>query len=333
MFASFGRYYQELMTSGAIWYFNEGQKFWFVDYDNDPRFVPADGDSNGWIATIQPENDDLEGQYYDEFTLGYEREIGAAAKFTLRGIYRTLRQGVEDGIIDPDTWASYWGNPGSGELSAFPKMKRNYGALELTYQQRIREDLSVLASYVLSRNYGNYSGLFDSDYGNPYPNASAQFDTPDGVVNAEGLLPNDRTHVFKISGSYRMGAGVTVGAFGTWESGTPLNEFGIDPKLGSGSPFPIFLQERGTAGHTPSIWDLSMRLTYEPSIFAGDLWRSRLTADFLHIGSQRAAVDYDQMHYNDVDSEGNQTDPNPTYGWATAYQPPMVVRLGLELLF
>jgi hypothetical protein len=314
-----------------MWYYNEGQRFLLVGYDHDPRFDSTGGDTLAYVVgEVQPENDDLEGQYFDEFTLGYERRIGRSGRFGVRGIYRTLGQGIEDGLADPatDTWV--WGNPGSGELSAFPRMKRNYSALELTFQQRTSNGLSFLASYVLSRSYGNYAGLFDSEYGNPYPNATGVFDTVDGLVDGEGLLPNDRTHVFKLSGSYRLGVGVSVGASGVWESGTPLNEFGSDPL---GPPYQAFLQERGTAGRTPAIWDVSMRITYEPSGFAGNRWRPRLTADFLHIGSEREAVNYDQVHYTAVDSEGNQIYPNPTYSQPIAYQPPMVVRLGIDVQF
>jgi hypothetical protein len=330
LFASFGRFYQELMTSGPSWYYNSGQRFLLIGWDHDPRFDPAGGDTSGsYSAEVQPELDDLEGQYFDEFTLGYERQIGAAAKVGLRGIFRTFRQGIEDCVIG-DTGAIIWGNPGSGNLDAFPRMERNYRALEMTYQQRLFDGLSILASYVLSRTHGNYPGLFDSEYGNPYPNASGLFDTVEGLLHGEGVLPNDRTHILKLSGSYRLSTGITIGAFGAWQSGTPLNEFGSHP---DGYPQMIFLQQRGTAGRTPSIWDLNMRISYEPSAFASSQVHPRLSVDFLHIGSRREAVNYDQAHYFNVDAEGNQTDANPTYGQPLAYQPPMAVRFGLEMRF
>jgi len=331
VFASAGRFYQELMTSGPMWYHNEKMQFLFVEWDHDPRFNPAGGDTSGSLTSaIQPENGDLEGQYFDELTAGYERQIGASTKVGVRGIYRTLRQGVEDCMSDLNTGAFAWGNPGSGALSAFPRMKRDYSALEVTYQQRISDGLSVMASYVLSRNHGNYAGLFDSEYGNQYPNAGGIYDTPRSLLNGEGLLPNDRTHVFKLSGGYRLGAGVTVGAFGAWQSGTPLNEFGSDPM---GYPWMAFLQKRGTAGRTPSLWDTNLRISYEPMMFTRDRWRPRFTMDLLHVGSQRKEVNYDQIHYSNVDTEGNQIDPNPTYGRAIAYQSPMLVRLGAEIGF
>ena len=47
---------------------------------------------------VASEVDDLEGQHYDEFTLGYERMIGRGFKAGVRGIYRTL-DGGEDPLL------------------------------------------------------------------------------------------------------------------------------------------------------------------------------------------------------------------------------------------
>jgi hypothetical protein len=44
-------------------------------------------------------------------------------------------------------------------------------------------------------------------------------------------------------------------------------------------------------------------------------------------------VDYDQFHYYNQDPDGNQIDPNPTYGEPIRYYPPTTVRLGLEFSF
>jgi hypothetical protein len=273
----------------------------------------------------------MEGQYFDEFTLGYERQVGLNAKLGVRGIYRILRQGVEDCWSTQDN--NYiFGNPGYGLLSEFPRMKRQYHALELSYQQTMGEHLSFLASYVLSRTYGNYEGLFDTEYGNGYVNATGLFDVPEQLNNGTGLLPNDRTHVFKLSGSYRIAGGLTIGAFGFLESGTPLNEWGHDPYPDQSWRI-ILLRQRGTAGRTPSTWDLNLRVTYQPPFAAEGRWRPKIIADFLHLASERRPINYDQMHYNAVDTEGNQTDLNLRYGQPNAWQPPMAVRLGAEVQF
>ena len=63
-----------------------------------------------------------------------------------------------------------WGNPGRGLVSEYPRPSRDYAALELTYQISGAERYNVLASYVLSRNRGNTTGIFPSDYGFGMPN-------------------------------------------------------------------------------------------------------------------------------------------------------------------
>jgi hypothetical protein len=62
-------------------------------------------------------------------------------------------------------------------------------------------------------------------------------------------------------------------------------------------------------------------------------WTQKLILDIFHIGSQRTPVSYEQVHYFNIDENGNQINPNPNYGRATRYHPPMTVRLGMELSF
>jgi len=96
----------------------------------------------------------------------------------------------------------------------------------------------------------------------------------------------------------------------------------------------MFLVERGSAGRTPSIWDLNLRLTHDLPWSAGPLSRGRLILDLLHVGSPREVVAVDQWHYTGLDPEtGEQTKPNLNYGAAIGHQPPMSARLGLELDF
>jgi hypothetical protein len=327
--ASYSRFYQEIPTYPLSFYYNDRSRFENVLYDHDPRVDPSGGEVQAAIGgTIQAKVPGMEGQHFDEFTLGYERRVGSRAKIGLRGLYRTLRQALEDGT-EPATLEWQFGNPGRGLLKAYPRAMRNYSALELSYA-RTEERMSVLASYVLSRTYGNYSGVFDSDVASAVPNCNPSFDVLELLDRGEGLLPNDRTHVLKLSGRYDLGRGATVGAVALWESGTPLNDFGASR---FGWPVVSFLRQRGTAGRTPTIWDLNLRVGYEPRFAAAWRWRPRLTVDVFHVASRRQAVNYDQVHYFAVDAEGNQTTPNPTYGLPTRYQPPMAVRLGVEVSF
>lgn len=326
IFGSFGRFYQELLTTLLTFNFMEEYADAFIEYDRDPRPIPAGEDSSLYVFySIRPAVKDLEGQYYDEFTLGYERLISKNFKFGLRGIYRPLRQAIQTGF-DPAAYNNFYGNFGKGDLSIFPKAKRDYKALELTLEKTGGRHFNFLATYVLSRNYGNYTGFFDSNINRGVPNSLLY--AVEGFKNATGLLPNDRTHVLKFSGAYRSDWGLTLGTSFLWQSGTPQNDFG-----GLVYASPTFLRQRGTAGRTPTVWDLNLRLGYDLKQLRHSAWKPRLLLDIFHVASQRRPVLFDELHYFTIDENGNQIDPNPLYGQATRFQPPMAVRLGFEVRF
>jgi hypothetical protein len=317
VFGSFGRFYQELHLELSNRTHNDLSAFAVTGFDHDPRVDPTGGIvllAGG--GEIHPEVEGLEGQHYDEFTLGYERQVANRLTVGARGIYRILREGIEDAIVE-DIGEYRYGNPGKGDLSDFPEMKREYTALELTAQMYGGAGYSVRASYVLSRNHGNYRGLIG------IPNYSAQYDLLEMLTNAEGLLDNDRTHVFKLSGSYELGSGLVAGTSFTWQSGTPLNV--MEGSLVPG--FVKFAQKRGTAGRTPSVWDLNLRFVYELTQLVKTTLQPRLILDVLHLGSQREPLRFDQVQNSDGIT------PNPTFGLPTRFQSPTAVRLGLEVDF
>jgi hypothetical protein len=267
----------------------------------------------------------LRGQYYDEFNLGYERAIGWNIKLGIQGVYRTLREAIDDVFLVEEN--SYqFGNPGSGILSAWPKPQRDYTALIISIERHRDEHFNFLASYVLARNYGNYAGVFDAFTHSQYPNNNIMFnDLENSRKNATGLVPNDRTHTFKFSGYYRLSFGLVTGITFIAQSGTPLSELAF-------SEHGIkFLSQRGSAGRTPAIWDLSARVMYELPLLP--TWKTRLILDVFHIASKQEAVDINQFKFRDIDENGNPTNPNPDYGLAWRYQPPMWLRLGMEVSF
>lgn len=330
VYASAGRFYQDITTSPLFWYYNLGSSFFAANYDHDPRSNPAGADTVGYLpGHIQPPLAGLQGQYSDEVTVGYERQLGTQSRLAVRGIERALRKGIEDGV---DLASGYAGlaNPGIGALQAFPPMTRRYAALELSVQGLERHGMRYLASYVLSRNSGDHEGLFDSRLNNPYPNATGLYDFIYQTTNATGPLPNDHTHVLKLAGSYRTHPGMTLGTLVIISSGSPVSEFGGTPL---GTPYYAFVGDRGSHGRTPATWDLNLRLGYEPPLVSGQRFHTRLTADFMHVASQRKPVRYDEVHYRALDSAGNETDPNPNYRKPIAFQPPMEVRLGAQTSF
>ncbi len=326
IFGSAGRYYEQVPLRFVGLYFSE-TGLYFIDYDHDPRLNPAGGDTLDISIGLHPEVKDLKGQHFDEFILGYEQTLGSRLKVGLKGIHRTQREVIEDGL-DPETDVFEIGNPGRGALSFFPKLKRNYIAIELT-AEKTGGRASYLAAYTLSRNYGNYTGLFDQDTGAANPNVSPTPDLIEQIPNSVGWLPNDRTHVFKFSGSYQFPVGLTVGGSFNYQSGTPLNEFGATYIPG----YNTLLRKRGSAGRTSAIWDLNLRLSYNLQQFFKAAAQPRLIVDAFHLFGERKAVKYDQVHYFAIDDDGNQTSPNPNYLKPTAYQPKPAVRVGIEVDF
>ena len=326
IYGSCGRYAQEFALITSIYYHTGNGAMAAIVYDHDPRYDSSGGDTlYNDPRTIKPEVKGLTEQYYDDFSLGYEFLAGWNLRAGIQGVYRTLREAIEDVYLQDEERYQY-GNPGSGILSAWPKAQRNYAAVILSIQRRGGEHFNFLASYVLSRNYGNYEGLFGSFNTMPFPNQSVAFDDLEtSRINAAGLLPNDRTHVFKFAGSYRFSFGLVTGISFTAQSGTPLSNY-------ASSYYGIkFLSQRGSTGRTPAVWDLSARLTYDLKLRS--TWHTKLILDIFHIASQRKPVYIDQRQYFALDENGNPYDLNPTYGEAYRYQPPLSVRIGFEVSY
>jgi len=328
---SYGRFYEQIQS----WILNVNEVYQEVYYyDHDPLENPSGGLMQ--VVGIPGQGhweSNLKGEYFDEFTLGYEFELYQSYKMGVRGIYREIKEIIQnsDDPTIPEYEQSYIGNPGRGILSHMPEPRREYKALEFTVEKFAGHHFNFFASYVLSRNYGNYTGVYSSDYGTDISHGGVAWDYPEQLINATGLLPNDRTHVFKFNGFYRTGFGLISGTAFTWQSGTPLSELGMLPPIRAAFGPDRFLSQRGTVGRTPDIWDLNLRLTYAIGRYFRLDSRTKLVLDILHLFSQRKAVLYDQIHYFNTDDEGNPTVPNPSYLEPLLYQPPMTVRLGLEI--
>jgi len=321
---SYGRFYEQVPgLTASFWWGPLNQTV--VSYPQDPRI-----DTTGRFPLQFYTNtaSHLRGQNYDEFTLGYERAVrGSIVK--ARGVYRMLREiltTADSFQVDPNSLVSMVANPGANPLAFLPRPNGRYLALELTVQKVDASPINFELSYVLSRHYGNYVGLYDQDAGVGNPNSGSNFSNPNELQNATGLLPNDRTHVFKAFGSRRVGRWLTVGSQVTMQSGTPLNYLGAAP-----DPYSfdfVFLRPRGTAGRTPWLWDLNLRIGYELATGKGT---TRIVLDVFHLFSEKRPVALVQQAFLAQDSTGQQINPNPIYGQVLARQPPMSVRLGVEI--
>ncbi len=202
-----------------------------------------------------------------ELAFGVERELGKRVAVGARYIHKQIDRAIEDvGQLDADGNEIYTiGNPGFGDAATvflgdgtavgpFPKAVRDYDALELTIDKRLADRWSARASYTISRLYGNYPGLSQTDEnGRTSPNVGRSFDYPlmAFMGNGEpvlGRLPTDRPHQFKVQANYEMSFGTLVGLNQYVASGIPVTR---EAAAISGSFYPIQYLGRLSDGRTP----------------------------------------------------------------------------------
>ena len=328
IYGSYDRFYEEL-SHNIVSFYSDRLSQSYVSFNHDPRIDPTGGVVELDVSSIPEEVPGLKGQYTDEFVLGYERQVFGGFKAGVRGIYRALGEAIEDVYVE-ETQNFMFGNPGEGILSFAPKPVRKYTALVFSFEKPAGENYTLSLSYILSRNYGNYPGLFNPDIEQFNPNATTIFDFAESFPNSTGLLPDDITHMFKFWGSYDFGFGLSAGVSFLVQSGTPISDLGGSSYIQGEH---TFLQARGSAGRTPMLWDLNVRLTYDLAVVTGTSWRPRLIIDVLHVASQRKPTALNQVHYFNIDENGNQINPNPFYLTPTHYQQPMSLRMGMEVDF
>jgi len=322
LFASGGRFFEQVKPSTLNFWNGSGTARLRV-YRTNPLVDSTNGLVLQTVPFVLPATQDLIGQYYDQLGIGYERRLGNAYKIGAHGTYRILRWVLEDGAVPGDS-VYRMGNPGRGALATMPRARQRYAALEVSLERSTPGPLYLLASYVLSRNVGNYTGLYATDALCPCPNSGPQYDVPDAMIDAYGLLPNDRTHVAKAAVSYRFGFGATLGGFMTVASGTPLSEYAA-----FGGPYRTFVHARGSGGRTPAIWSLDLHGAYDLPVGRGGRIRPRVLLDLFNVGSPRTGLLYDQLHYLD----SARTQANPNYGAITRHQSPTSARVGMAVDF
>ncbi len=233
----------------------------------------------------------------------------------------------------------------------YPKPKRTYTALDLSFDRAFDGKWSFHGTYTLSSAKGNYEGSSYSDYasGQTDSGVTLQFDTPTLVEGAYGPLPNHHAHVFKGYGSYQLTDSLMIGGNGTIISPRRIGCIGYDPndpvlENNYGPSYTHYcggkLVPQGTGASTP--WttsvDASVRYTV-PKFFPyqGDLV---LRADVFNIFNSRKPVNLQNVAENGTVlytaplsgsplSAGRQ----PVFGQPITYQTPRYLRVGFDLTF
>jgi hypothetical protein len=287
--------------------------------------------------------------YNDHFALGVEYQIGSELSLGLTGIYNTVGNVIDDMALDGGPMR-FIANPGglirvhpvTGEVLEtpvlFPELVREYRALQLVFQKRLRDNWQLAGSYVYSRLEGNYGGTISED--TRFIHAAL----PDSTANTSGLLPNDRTHQAKLYGSYQWSFGLTSGLVAQYLSGTPISKRGTFSRRPFFSSGQRFITPRGSAGRTPDLFTLDLHLGYPLRI--GNALSVSLFGDLFNATDAQRAVAVEEIWTfaradrteDPNECGGPGTGPgtacpqgNPNWGEPLTFQDPRTLRLGVRL--
>ncbi len=169
-------------------------------------------------ASIDP---DLDAPRNLQYTLGFERQLGANKAFGAQLIYKETEDLVgweilDDGVYDPFPWT----NPVTGETETLlatveaPTVRKgnrpgftvlgpdteyyqDYRGLILTFDKRHSNGWSLQSSYTWSKSEGLIPRQF-SNFQNNILLLSRNGTDPNHWLNADQLLQGDREHMFRI---------------------------------------------------------------------------------------------------------------------------------------
>jgi hypothetical protein len=229
----------------------------------------------------------------------------------------------------------------SGSEIGEPAYKRGYYALELTAERNFNNKFYLNLSYTLARSYGNTEGLVDSNIGQADTGTSELFDYPELMYGTNGNETNDHRHTIKAYGAWRITDQWQVGANFIVQTGRPENCYGDAPidevieGYGSsgGSPYMYCYVNgvgeyvaRGSAGTTPTLWQLDLNGSYHPNWLKGLTFR----ATVFNVFNRHTPLSVSE---NQNANQGATSYIDTTYLTATSYQVPRYLQLSAEYDF
>ena len=246
------------------------------------------------IGNIDP---NIKPMFQDSFNGGLDYQLGPATVFSAHYIHNILTRTIEDFSALVGGNNNYLiGNPGEGTSTIFPasypatanfpmpKPLRQYDAMELSVNRRFAKNWFAAGSYTLSRLYGNYAGIGDSDeistpttgvsagtaqqqsgsIARPGTNTGIAWDIDQilydskGHLNPLGRLATDRPNVFKLYGSYAFPTGTEIGLSFYGGSGTPLTTV-----VNTLDQYYPMVNGRGDMGRTPFLTKTDLLVSHE----------------------------------------------------------------------
>jgi outer membrane receptor protein involved in Fe transport len=220
---SYGRYYASIIQGFSDEFANVAQQTNYDNYVWDgtsfvfQNRVQLSGGDSGFTPNL-----DLKPYHMDEFTLGYQHQIGRSMGLGVRFISREWGNLIDD-VRTFDAEGAI-----VREVVNYDAAERSYRGLQLTAEKRFSNNWNAQASYTYSRTRGNHFLDNFTTLGD-YLDADCRT-TVDLTVGTSGIIPcaevqngankygaptYDRPHNFKLAAAYTRPVGpvnLTVGA-------------------------------------------------------------------------------------------------------------------------
>ncbi|MGB9004641.1 MAG: TonB-dependent receptor [Candidatus Aminicenantales bacterium] len=303
---------------------------------------------------------DIKPMTQREISFGAEKKLMENWSLSLRVVNKDLIYAIDDtAVVLPDGEYYYYTNVGSDFLNKkydeyiaagilepgtpyMPKAKRLYWAVNLALDKRFSNNWLGGFSYTWSQLTGNYGGLASSDEtGRVSPNGERYFDLwylarDKSLKPIDGVLPTDRTHIFKLYGSYVFDFGLTVGAIFNAMSGTPVTE---EWNVDAPGYYPY---NRGNLGRTPFLWFANLYSEYNIKVGKFNI---NFNVNVDNLFDVKTAQRIYQIEYISNISPGDaaivanswsvpaSATLDPRYKMQQTFYPPLSVRLGMRIGF
>jgi hypothetical protein len=226
----------------------------------------------------------------EELVAGAEYEVLPNARLAASYTHRNYRRALED-MSNTDGQTYFIGNPGEGIADSFPKAKRVYDAVTVSFNKTFSDLWLAQISYTWSRLTGNYDGLWSPNYQQQLdPNITANFDLKTLLLNGDGILSADITHYIKVYLAKEFVItpvfSVSLGGSFNANSGGPVDYLGAHPIYGDGL---AYLLVRGSAGRLPWVTSLDGKVNFNYR-FTKDLVLTAAVEAFNIFNSQRPTL-------------------------------------------
>ena len=324
----------------------------------------------------------LKPMYQDEIILGFQHAFDSGWTAGVRGVWRKVKNGMDDYCYHGafERWAQDNGhddfdsstvpncvilNPGkdaefaldldgSGNLTRvtipaayfdIPQYRRKYNAFEFFWERPWDGKWSVQGSYTWAHSRGNAEGYVNSSIEQGDAGITQDFDFPSFMDGADGKLPNNRRHTFKVFGVAQIAEDWRIGTNWLIQSGRPINCLGFTPETSrdfdgsgtytspssfycvdrieagpDGTPQPVHvLRPRGSVGETPWVTSIDLSLAWIPSFANKNL---TLKVDVFNVFNAKRALQYNETG----DINRASPEPNKDFRLIDTYQSPRAVR-------